>query len=29
MPLWRLHLMPTGGAEGTREEKAVRAQERP
>lgn len=27
MSLWRLHLMPTGGAEGTREEKAVRAQE--
>ena len=27
MPLWRLHLMPTGGAVGSREDQALRAQE--
>ncbi len=27
MPLWRLHLMPTGGVVGSREDQALRAQE--
>ena len=27
MTLWRLYLMPKGGADGSREEKALRAQE--
>ena len=27
MSLWRLHLMPTGGQAGTREDQALRAQE--